>query len=276
MDNNLNVVYTCNDKLFDGLYLSILSILNRTNSTINFYVFSGTFTEIKDTYVGVSKKHIDILQKLVKSFNEKNEVKYFDCTALYNNSIAKSKNLRVKRNSPYAILRLFIDRIVTSNDKVLYIDTDTMFNDDINTIFNFNISNYEVGVCHDVLTPTRGGKDYFNSGVILFNLKLCRKNKVFKKTIEYLTINTPKLIDQDALNFVITRPFYFPNEYRFNYQMPGIKEDTVIKHFINIPRKKLWTMSIRQWHPWRVKYILHLHNWDHEYKIFKKNKKNWK
>ncbi|MCQ2748137.1 MAG: hypothetical protein MJ223_02675 [Mycoplasmoidaceae bacterium] len=59
----LDIVYCCNDKVFDGLYLSILSILRRTSQNINFYVITGNLLEIKDTYLALSDFHKQLLEK---------------------------------------------------------------------------------------------------------------------------------------------------------------------------------------------------------------------
>lgn len=99
-----------------------------------------------------------------------------------------------------------------SVQKAIYLDCDTIVKDDITKLWNININKYEVGAVQDIgnvtwkkelSIPERAG--YFNSGVLLMNLKKWRINGTSKKVQQYIKMHSAKLrlMDQDALNAVL-------------------------------------------------------------------------
>lgn len=119
-----------------------------------------------------------------------------------------------------AITRLALQSILPNHDRVLWLDTDTIVMDDISELFNRDIDGYYFGAIEesDVVTEYRymmrnrataeitvrtdgivmyGG--YYNSGVLICNLKALRDGKG-DELLRF--INTTKLTnpDQDAIN----------------------------------------------------------------------------
>lgn len=113
-------------------------------------------------------------------------------------------------------VRCLAPRIFPNLDKILYLDTDTVcINTGIEELWNTDISTKFLGAATDIQIQyndafqrlnTKNEKNYWNSGVMLINLKKWRDQGYDKKIEEYL-LNWPKelkcvLFDQTLLNYV--------------------------------------------------------------------------
>lgn len=270
----IKIVYTCNDNYLDGLYLSILSILRRSKETFQFYLLTGDCTDIKPYYTKFSKKSAKIIDDLVKSFNKDNSFKVFDCTELYKKLIPANKNNKCKY-SPYAMFRLLMDEIDEINGKILYLDVDTMANNDIKELYDIDLKDNEFAASHDCMGRFWIKRDYFNSGVMLFNIDTIRKTKLFEKARKLLSERKLYFSDQSALYLCKTKSMFFPDEYRFNRQQSYVKPNDVIKHFA--ARVKGWPKhhNIKQWQIDDVHKRLKIFAFDEDFKIYLEAKKGW-
>lgn len=273
----LNIIYSCNDKIFDGLYLSILSILRRTKSEIHFHVLTGNLTNLNPDYTALSLDHQSKLDVMIKSFNKNNEFSVIDCAKQYQDYFGKEYD--VFRFTPYAIFRLFIPSFSCFKGANLYLDVDTLANGDISKAFNVDISKVEMCVCHDYLITLHDNNPNnisFNSGVLLINVDMVRQTKYFDKALELYKKTNPDMADQVVLNECWTKIMTWKNEYRFNYQRNGIEPDTIIKHFNYTGMHVSDIFNVKPWDMHKVHNILNLHNWDEDYKYFMQQKKQWK
>ncbi len=184
-------------------------------------------------------------------------------------------------NWPYLVFyRCFIPFVMQHYEKVLYLDSDTLINKNIDNIFDIDLGNCTVGVCRDIIAilnkdlgkhntfrkevlKIENTQEYFNSGVILFDIRKIDINEYFEKFVSIA--NGRKLLcpDQDCLNYI----FYgqtklLPFEYNYQYAsciyekkyqemlIPIYKEkvEQAIKspciiHFLAKP----WTTSKQSW-----------------------------
>jgi len=269
MSNNvIQIVYACNDKIWEGLYLSILSVARRTKRPVHFYLLTADLSEVSPLYVPITKEHEKLIKDMVKDFNPQNEFIVVDCKKAYYEYMEDNK---IKKNfhTPFTGFRLLLEKIKIFNGKVLYLDVDTMANDDIAVAYDVEMGNNEMCVVHDIAMHRKNNHKYFNAGVILFNMDVIYQTHLLDKAFKYLIENKPLYHDQDSLNYSWTNIMFFPQpETRFNYQKTKVKKDTVIKHFISARRLIPWHFGIKQWHINRVQKILHIHNWDEDYKYF--------
>lgn len=274
----LNIVLECNDGYFEPAYLTILSIVRRTKEPCSFYILSGDFSEVKPTYTMFGKKHAKYIETMIKSFNPKNSIQIYDFKHIYNKyfSNLKLRKFWKKYWAPYVFLKLFIPFIPNINGKALHLDCDVLVNGDIKEIFAFNIDNIEMLGTRDLFTRYKKLKRYYNGGVLLFNTNLLRKNNTIEKVIGYILRKRPLLAEQDAISYCCNIKRFSTNDFRFNWQKDGIKNDTLIKHFWSFIRLKPSHRGIRPWQIDKVQNILKLHNWDEDYKIFLSERKKWK
>lgn len=116
---------------------------------------------------------------------------------------------------PIMWYRVFLPYILPSVDKVLYLDADTLILDTVDELWETDICHCYVAAVRNVFEktvkdwPRKMGLDnpegYFNSGVMLMNLKKMRQDRVPDKLVSLgrapeQRLNWP---DQDALNVVL-------------------------------------------------------------------------
>ena len=138
----INILLCGNKKVFDGALTELISITNKTKETINCYILTMDLTRKNQEYMAIEDKQISFLEYVIKTKNEKNCVKKFDVTDLYEREFGYGKNENAYC-TPYTLLRLLVDLIPEIPDKILYLDIDMMANDDISKLYNIDISEYE-------------------------------------------------------------------------------------------------------------------------------------
>lgn len=125
--------------------------------------------------------------------------------------------------------RLFLPKILSQEiTKILYLDCDMICIDDINPIFQIDLSQYAVGMCYDeyhndirrfnrLNYPQEYG--YFNAGLLLINLQYWRENNITNKLINYLLTYPERCInhDQDAINAICYKKI-LPIHPQYNVQ----------------------------------------------------------
>lgn len=171
----MNIVYSSDGNYFNYAMVSIASLLeNNKNNNIKIYFIENN----------IPKEQINNLKSLVKKYNQKIEVIGLDKIC---------KNIHLNDNFPKsAFARLFITRFI-KEDKVLYLDCDTIINSDIKELYLANIEQYYVAGVQDnvekIMTKIIGMTDddrYINSGVLLINLKKWREDNIEEKFINFI------------------------------------------------------------------------------------------
>lgn len=176
----INILLCGNKKVFDGALTELISITNKTKETINCYILTMDLSRLKPEYVCITDEQIDFLNKVVRSKNSENKVTKIDVTDLYEEEFMKCKN-ESAYCTPYTLLRLLIDKIPNIPDKILYLDIDMMFNKDISELYNIDIEEYEYAAVREKYGKWFIRPDYINAGMLLINMKIVRKTKLFEK-----------------------------------------------------------------------------------------------
>ncbi|MDR0911843.1 MAG: hypothetical protein LBM96_04480 [Methanobrevibacter sp.] len=107
-----------------------------------------------------------------------------------------------------ALLKFKIPDLIPTEDKIIYLDGDILVKKDLKELYSINIKNYYAGVVHDTghiywKHEYAYLNKYFNSGVMLLNLKLLRKNNVPKLLIQKKKeISDMNLMDQNVFNLI--------------------------------------------------------------------------
>lgn len=159
-----------------------------------------------------------------------------------------------------AYFRLFLTELLPKTiDMVLYFDGDIIVRHPLLEIWNTDITNYAVAAVPDYdegliekynrlcYPPSLG---YFNSGVLLINLKFWREHRVLNQFLDCMQKHADKFVnwDQDVLNFVFCgQKLMLPIKYnlqhghlwkvpRFDYwkyeqQLIEARKDPVIIHY---------------------------------------------
>lgn len=154
--------------------------------------------------------------------------------------------------------RCWLSKIL-KEDKVLYLDVDTIVLDSLEELWNTDITNYAIAawvedkdenlVPEVFRWPRRYLKKsrYINSGVILFNLKFIREHGIDDQQIKLLNENYFPFPDQDVINLACDGYIkYLDPIYNFSNlnckNIPDIK-DVKIYHMVNY---KFWGDANKQ------------------------------
>ena len=270
----ISLVYAGNDGVFDGMLISSLSVVKKTSCTLHVYILTMDLTEINEKFTPIKEKHRLFLENVLRSYNDDNRVILIDTHDLYIKYLVNSPNAK-SAYTPYAMIRLFLDRIDIIPPKVLYLDTDTVASDDILPLFGTDTTGYEFAAVLDHYGKIFMGYHYINTGVLLLNLEQIRKTHLFDKSIKKLNKRRIFLPDQTVLNRKVKKKKLL--ERKYNEQKRYDRDDTVIQHF---SKTIIWhpffpffyTKNIKPWNVDMVKSEL-THKFDSlldEYLILKK------
>lgn len=190
----INICFGISDNYCQHCACTIASILYNSNpkDKYNFYIISDYISDM-------NKKNFELLKHLRKfniTFLEVNVDEYLNLDV--NNQLGPSSFFRFKA---FELLNC---------NKVIYLDADVIVRKDIGELFKTDIDGYYCAGVEDILNPYLKEKYnisstslYINAGVMLINLKYCRKNNVAQKIQEFL--KTPWEIqwgDQDIINYI--------------------------------------------------------------------------
>ena len=258
----VNILFCGNIGVFDGMLTTALSLVKRTKSEepFCFHLFTMDVSHLKDNYVPITRKQVAFLETVVKSYNPDNQVKLFDVTELYKQYFSGCPN-EGAYCSPYTLIRLFADLIPGIPDKLLYLDIDLLFQHDVHLLYDIDVEGYEYAAARDHYGKYILNPNYINAGVILFNMKECRRTGLFDKARQWIQRKKLTFADQSAIIRSTTRKKMLPQ--RFNDQK-FLHRHTVVRHF----SKRLFylpyphTDNIKQWHVDRVHKVFGYHQFD--------------
>lgn len=270
----INIMYAGNERVFDGILTSALSILKRRDGggrePICFYVLTMDVSRIKPEYTPITKEQIDFLSRVAKEYCPENSFKLIDVTELYREEFDGCPNENAYC-SPYTLIRLFADRLELP-DKILYLDADIMLNRDISLLYDIDVSEVEYAAARDHYGKYLVNPHYINAGVLLMNLGMMRETGILTRARALLRKKKLPFADQSALIRSTTSKKLLPQ--RFNDQK-FLHRHTVVRHF----SKRLFytpyphTENIKQWDVSRVHRVFKYYEFDdilYEYIYLKK------
>lgn len=249
----INILYTGNSKVFDGVLTSVLSILKREtiNREFNVYLFTMDVTRIKPDYTPISARQAAFLEKVLKDYNSSSRVTLIDVTDTYEKEFGYSPN-EGAYCSPYTLIRLFADEVEGIPDKLLYLDVDLMFMKDITLLYDTDVSGYEYAAARDHYGKFLIQPNYINAGVILFNMAEVKRTGLLKKARELIKTKKLMFADQSAIMRSTMKKKMLPQ--KFNDQK-FLTKKTVVRHF---SKRLFWlpyphTENIKQWQVEKVR-----------------------
>lgn len=258
----INLLFSGNGKVFDGVLSCMLSIFKRTKTKEPFRIFVYTMdvTRMKPEYTAISEKMITFLDKVAKQYNSNNSVIRVDVTALYEKEFAHCPN-EDAYCSPYTLLRLFADEVPDMPDKILYLDVDILFNRDICLLYDTDVSDVEYAAARDHYGKYLIRLDYVNAGVLLLNLKKIKETGLLVKSRKLIREKKLVFADQSAVIRSTSKKKMLPQ--KFNDQK-FLHKSTVVRHF----SKRLFylpyphTDNIKQWRVSDMHRIYHYYAFD--------------
>lgn len=191
----MDICFSINNGYVDYCRVAMVSILENNKSPIHFHILTDTLLP----------KNILKLQETAETYGAVVSVYNIDDNRLKNQKTTWSK---------YGWYRIFAHEVLPVDiHKLLYLDCDTIVEDDISELFNIDLTGKSLAAVTDLMDifPTiyeqvgyPKEKGYFCSGILLMNLDYFRENDLATKILEFAEkyperINFP---DQDALNFI--------------------------------------------------------------------------
>ena len=211
---------------------TMLSIFENTNSNITVHILhDNTLTaDNRDKFIYLAGRY----NQLVKFYNVEQL-----CADELKKIIELVPQAKTSRLSVAALYRLLIPQILSPDiDKIIYLDSDVVLNLDIIELWRIDLADKILGV---VAFSTMGrdskndplvsnglvrAEDYFNSGVLLMNLKILRNElETTRSGLEFLSRNPTfiRLLDQHLLNYCFSnRTLKLPA--KFNRTVPWLRK----------------------------------------------------
>lgn len=240
----INIAFTIDNNYAVPVLLTVNSILenNDSNSDYRFFIVETNLTEKnkQKIYDFVNKRgyKVEFINVNTNFFDK--GISFYD-----------EKQWQGRINN-IAISRILLPKILPQNiDKVLYLDADILVLRDLIDLWNQDITNYYAGMVVDCALPKYDfvdfGDKYYNSGVILIDLKKWREAQITEKMLRYIESNFKRFIpcddkesffnfaDQDLINVVLSgkikeMPKYF-NAFG-HYWIKTNEEKVYIIHYI--------------------------------------------
>jgi lipopolysaccharide biosynthesis glycosyltransferase len=195
LKDTIPVVASSDDNYAAPLSVMFVSLLENTSSPelIHFFVIDGGISELKKS----------LLKADAKTYGS--QVTFLNV----NNEAYASFPTKAHISAP-AYYRISIPELFDASvEKAIYLDCDLIIKQDIQTLWGFELEEYPVAAIENISSSTYKASglkqcDYFNSGVMLINLKAWRERGISEKVREFKK-NHPELIctnDQCALNGV--------------------------------------------------------------------------
>lgn len=160
--------------------------------------------------------------------------------------------------------RIFIPKILSKYEKVLYLDVDIIVTKDISELFDLDLNGSPVGVIPDLTNKLRftekpnGIRDmYFNAGVLLMDIYHCKGFDLYNKCMDMIK-KSSKIIGQD--NAVLCCVLYgnvyqLPIEYNCPvWVLTNIKGKYTLEEMISRVGKK-FSSNITEF--WKDPSIIH-------------------
>lgn len=256
----INLLYAGNDKTFDGILISLLSIVKHYKGALNVFILSMDLTFENEDYKMFSEPHRAAVAEKLCSVNNKSRVHVIDVRENYLKTLHGGKNCDSKY-TPYAFIRLLSYLYEQIPDKVLYLDYDAVAIKSIENLWNIDISDYDFAGVKDYYGRFFISPRYLNSGVLLINMEKVRKNRTFEKSILLVKNKKMLLPDQTALNKCATKKLILPAKYNEQHK---IEKDTVIRHFSMTIKffPKFKTQNIKPWDIEKLHTVLRVYELD--------------
>ena len=198
MNDKINIVFASDDNYAQHIAVVIASIMAKTKEKVCFFVINDNISSEKITKLKNTAVKLNTTVEFIAVPEEQFKNVYLS------GHVSKAAYFRL------ALADIMPDDI----EKVIYLDVDLLVYDDIKNLWQNDIKKYALAAVPDfgIMASNRlcrqkkeviglpKGKAYFNSGVLLINLKKWRQENYTKRILEIINENQFPHHDQDALN----------------------------------------------------------------------------
>lgn len=236
-ENYCSLVFAFDDKYSKYFAITLQSLIE--NSSIDFLYDIVVFTS------DLSDKNAKRLLRFIPS---NFSLRFFNIKKYIASSF---KNIELSAKSYWSeemYYRIFIPIIMNKYKKVLYIDSDTIFNGDIQDLFSIDFENKEVIAVSDTIKLVlknktleerleyikkdlgiKDPKQYFNSGVLLFNVAEIDLDNYIRRFLNAMNLEKLYYPDQDLLNVMFRdRSKLVDWKWNLQYHIPIYHQKDII------------------------------------------------
>lgn len=187
----MNICLSADDNYAQHLGVTLKSlILQHNDSDLHIYILdSGISAENK--------------QKILTLANEKTEIVFAPINETVFNNYELDKNSYI---TAAMFNRFVIPELLADKERVLYLDVDLVVLKNLRQFYFADMSGKAIGMIKDYnykeCEKRLGVENYYNSGVMLFDIKKCREVGLTARLMQALAENKQKLFcpDQDIIN----------------------------------------------------------------------------
>ena len=197
------VFFACDDGYVTYMMVTMRSLIAHASENYEY--------RLHVLHTGISQKNQDKVLAMATS----NVYIYFHDVSRQLKKIEKNISLRDYYSST-TYYRIFIADMFPKYDKVLYVDSDTIFLQDVAKLYQYRLGDNYIGAMEDYLVKHVkvfsdyaervlgiSSAAYFNAGVVLLNCAQFRKQRIQKRFTELLqTYSFVVAQDQDYLNIL--------------------------------------------------------------------------
>lgn len=261
----LNIAMSINRAYVNYCIITICSILENTDQILNVYILNSDLDKSDEKYMNnkLSKYHIKV--KLNFIFLDRNNL-----------NLTNFKNYKAHL-SIETFYRLLLPKVLKDLDKIIYIDSDIIFKEDISKLDAIDIDEFYIGAVKDCNLEMESYlhktnfPGYFNAGLMIMNLDKMRKTNFTERCLEFYETTSLVLpyADQDILNYIIQDEWYCLEQNwnvirqwaKKDLALYEIYKDDYIESIINNPPYTIhYTSSIKPWsflcdHPLKKEFI---------------------
>lgn len=233
-------VAVCADKNIEvGLHVTLYSLLESSRSPVRINFLQS----------GYSEKDISKLRETLSAFDGHYELRPIDI------DISQFNTYRGLHGNKFAFARILLANTL-SDDRVIYLDSDLLVNKDLTELYHLDLGDHVIavsgvgtiaGAIESEFFSSLGMEQqskYFNSGVILINLKKWRNENITEQCMSFADQYPDKLYtaDQTVMNYVFYENQFHELDPSYNHalypdsQTLEAKTQEHILHFVGSPK----------------------------------------
>lgn len=245
-----DIVYGVDENYCLGVAISITSLIINNNIDFRFHVFTNNTSAEYEKRISLLAERYS--SEIIIYFTDINFFKQLPSTEVW--------------SSAMYLRFLGLDVLSSEYERALYLDADVMCKGSIALLKEISFDNCIAAVIIDIISPQKKSGNifpenirYFNSGVMLVNLKQWRLEKVTERSLNMLTdANIGEKIkypDQDVLNIILHKHTkILPRKYNTIYSLKSELADSTHIKFKNVIGEDTalihYTGITKPWHDW--------------------------
>lgn len=228
---NINIAYVYNRNNIQLLLLSLVSVLKNSQfETINIFIIYNDLNKID-----------------LKRIYELKDIYYFNIHTLKVSDKSFIDFPKYNGTIKEIWYKYILSEKLDNTDKILYLHSNTIIRKSLLPLWEISLNDKLLGAVEDISFSKEKAKManlidnyYFNTGVLLINVKECRKIKLFKKANFYIK-KYKNIFDLDStiLNIITdTKKIYLNPDYNYMEEIEGKYNCQYNKDFLEIYLKR--------------------------------------